>query len=143
MEKNLRLEFNMVKILSLAESISKHYNLPCVTDIACFAALMLLDECPLYQRLISNGCTRDHISAVCADLLNKYYVTTKKQTAYWNARFPAANYNCNVSKELYEIFLEASSTAKTYYGKNYFGCNELLVAFGEILHDVFDEFLEA
>lgn len=143
MENNLRLEFNMVKILSLAESISKRYNSPCVTDIACFAALMLLNECPLYGRLISKGITREQISEICTKLLNKYYIFAKKQTAYWNARFPAANYSCNVSKELYEIFIEASSTAKTYYGKNYFGCNELLVAFGEILPDVFDEFLEA
>ena len=151
MEGDNRLHFDaeVCKVLYLANKISEYYEYPCITDVACFIALMLYEDQPLFNRLINAGITEQEIQEATIVLLRKYHSLSMEQKFTKNLDVTVTDLennqktlSFNVSLYLISIFRFAQFIAKKYYARDFFSCKELLAAFSDRLTKVYEDFLQ-
>ena len=144
MSKDNRFKFDseVCKVIHLASLLSKELNYPCVTDIACFIALMLYEDQPLYRRFIEAGITEREIQEVCSRFLTTHTSMSMKQNLYMNLQFSALDGTYDISYHLISIFRHAQFISSKYYARDFFSCKELLAAFSDKLYDVYEDFLK-
>lgn len=140
--KNFRFDSELLKVLSLAHQISIRCEHPCVTDLACFAALNSLANSPLYRRLIDLGFSSQDITRIMAEILNENKISCHAQKQASLLSFPYPLQSFFISEQLVALFEKATFIASEYYGKNAFGCNELLAAMAECMPAVYENFLK-
>lgn len=132
----------LAKVFSLAYRLSITYQFPCVTDLACFAALNSLPESPLYRRLIGLGFTQESIYTTITEILNENRFLCHSQKPSKLLTINTISQSFFISEQLCDIFERATFIAENYYAQSYFGCNELLVALIEGMPTVYESFLE-
>lgn len=141
-QRSFRFDSELLKVFSLAHQISIRCKHPCVTDLACFSALNSLPNSPLYRRLIHLGYSSQDIQNILTEILNENKVLCHAQKQANLLAFPYPLQSFFISEQLSDIFEKATFIASEYYGKDSFGCNELLASMAECMPTVYESFLK-
>lgn len=137
----IQMHPSMLKVLALSYRLSIAFHFPCVTDLACFAALNSLPESPLYRRLTRLGFTEDEIHKNVADIITEYQITCHSQKPYKVIGPNSNGLGFLISEQLADLLESAESIAENYYDTDVFGCNELLAAMAENMPIIYEDFL--
>lgn len=140
-EEKVKLDVSALKVLDLSFRIYSASNMSCNNTLTGFIGLILLDESPLYRRMIDLKITKEQIEEISVQLISNNLENCKEETPQMILDLSSEGYIFSLSSELYSILNEASYISKKNYDKSSVGINELIAAYCEKKPDLIDDFL--